>query len=122
ARPSSAYNERVTEIPPYPPHTRRTKIVCTIGPATASPEGVASLISAGMNVARLNTSHGAVADHAAMVSIVRDAAQAAGRQIAILMDLGGPKPRTQPVSDVAAQLTTGSHVLLAPQPCENCDL
>jgi pyruvate kinase len=73
---------------------RRTKIVCTIGPATSSPEGVRSLIAAGMDVARLNFSHGDHASHAALFGRVREAAAELGRNVAVLTDLQGPKIRT----------------------------
>ena len=58
---------------------RRAKIVCTLGPAVASPEGIESLIEAGMDVARMNLSHGSYADHERIYEWVRQAADAAGR-------------------------------------------
>jgi pyruvate kinase len=73
---------------------RRTKIVATLGPSTNTPERIAGLIRAGMNVARLNFSHGTHADHAARIAMVRRAAAESGKQIAILQDLQGPKIRT----------------------------
>lgn len=73
---------------------RRTKIVCTIGPATRSPEMVERLIDAGMNVARLNFSHANHDIHREQIRIVREAAAKKGANIAILMDLQGPKIRT----------------------------
>jgi len=73
---------------------RRTKIVATLGPATATPESIARLIDAGIDVARLNFSHGSYSDHAAAIAMVRDAATAAGRAVAVLQDLQGPKIRT----------------------------
>jgi len=72
---------------------RRAKIVCTIGPAVDSAAGIASLIEAGMNVARLNLSHGDYKDHQSRIDLVRSAAQRAGQPIAILVDLQGPKIR-----------------------------
>jgi pyruvate kinase len=78
---------------------RRTKIVATLGPASNTPERIAGLIRAGMNVARLNFSHGTHADHAALIALVRRAAAEAGRSIAILQDLQGPKIRTGPLVD-----------------------
>ena len=71
----------------------RTKIVATIGPASSSPETVAALIEAGMDGARLNMSHGTREDHAARVRLVREAEAAAGRPIALIADLQGPKLR-----------------------------
>ncbi|HSV64776.1 MAG TPA: pyruvate kinase [Mycobacteriales bacterium] len=72
---------------------RRAKIVCTLGPATATPERVAELVAAGMDIARLNFSHGSHADHARSYQMVRDAADASGRAVGILADLQGPKIR-----------------------------
>jgi len=72
---------------------RRAKIVCTMGPAVESPEKVKELIDAGMNMARLNLSHGSYEEHQARLDCVRDAAKAAGRPVAILVDLQGPKIR-----------------------------
>ena len=83
-----------------------TKLVCTIGPAT---EGrVADLVRAGMSVARLNFSHGTADEHAARVAEIRDAARAAGRHIAILADLPGPKVRLGPLRDGKATLVEGA--------------
>jgi len=83
-----------------------TKLVCTIGPAT---EGrVAELIDAGMSVARLNFSHGTADEHAARVAEIRDAARSAGRHIAILADLPGPKVRLGPLRDGKATLVEGA--------------
>jgi pyruvate kinase len=73
---------------------RRTKIVATLGPATSTPEQIARLTNAGMDVARLNFSHGTHADHAARLDMVRRAAVDADRPVAALMDLQGPKIRT----------------------------
>jgi pyruvate kinase len=73
---------------------RHTKIVCTIGPATATPEKVGALIDAGMNVARLNFSHGSHESHRKQLRIIRDVAKRKNRNIAVLMDLQGPKIRT----------------------------
>jgi pyruvate kinase len=73
--------------------TRRAKIVCTLGPATSSPERIRGLVDAGMDVARLNFSHGDHSDHAAVFALVREAAAAAGRSVGILADLQGPKIR-----------------------------
>ncbi len=72
---------------------RRAKIVCTLGPAVASPEGIASLVEAGMDVARMNLSHGSYADHERIYEWVRQAADASGRGVGILVDLQGPKIR-----------------------------
>ncbi|MEO7195132.1 MAG: pyruvate kinase [Pseudonocardiaceae bacterium] len=73
--------------------SRRAKIVCTIGPATATREKIWELVRAGMDVARLNFSHGTHADHARVYSMVREASDEAGRAVGILADLQGPKIR-----------------------------
>ena len=72
---------------------RRTKIVCTIGPASDSEEKLVALIESGMNVARLNFSHGTHAEHAATMERVRRVAQSLGQPVAILQDLQGPRIR-----------------------------
>ena len=72
---------------------RRAKIVCTMGPAVESPEKVRELIAAGMNMARLNLSHGGYPEHQARLDQVRIAAKEAGVPVAILVDLQGPKIR-----------------------------
>ena len=68
---------------------RRAKIVCTLGPATSSPEAMKALIEAGMDVARLNMSHGDYSDHANNYDLVRNTAKAVGRDVGILADLQG---------------------------------
>ena len=83
-------------------HVRRTKIVATIGPASSSPERIAALIEAGMDGARLNMSHGTHEDHRMHANRVREAEAAAGRPIALIADLQGPKLR---VGDLDAPLT-----------------
>ena len=75
------------------PTPRRTKIVCTLGPAVSSREGVRALIGAGMDVARLNFSHGSHDDHRRMIEIVREEAAAVGRIVPVMQDLQGPKIR-----------------------------
>jgi len=73
--------------------TRRAKIVCTLGPATSTPERVNALAVAGMDVARFNLSHGTHAEHTERYAMVRRASDATGRAIAVLADLQGPKIR-----------------------------
>ncbi len=72
---------------------RRTKIVCTLGPASNTREKITAMIKAGMNVARVNFSHGTYAEHTAVISNVRNVANRLNRPIAILQDLSGPKLR-----------------------------
>ena len=75
------------------PHTRRTKIVCTLGPSTTTHDEIMSIAEAGMNVARLNFSHGTHADHAERIQLIRSIADELQRPIAILGDLQGPRIR-----------------------------
>ena len=72
---------------------RRTKVVCTIGPASAGREQLDRLVAAGMDVARLNFSHGTHAEHAEVIRLIREGEPRWGRPIAILQDLQGPKIR-----------------------------
>ncbi|CAM3859057.1 pyruvate kinase [Alkalicoccus chagannorensis] len=86
---------------------RKTKIVCTIGPASESEEKVEQLIEAGMNVARLNFSHGDFEEHGARIKSVREAAKKAGQNTAILLDTKGPEIRTQELAAGAVDLQKG---------------
>jgi len=86
---------------------RRAKIVCTMGPAVESPEKVAELIAAGMNMARLNLSHGGYDEHENRLNLVRAAAEAAQVPIAILVDLQGPKIRLARFKDGPHELARG---------------
>jgi pyruvate kinase len=70
--------------------SRRAKIIATLGPATESPERLTALLEAGVDVARLNFSHGTPQEHAGRMEAVRQAAQRVGRPVAILQDLQGP--------------------------------
>jgi pyruvate kinase len=89
---------------------RRTKIVATIGPASRDPEILVQMIDAGMDVARLNFSHGSAEEHAETAQRVRDAANRAGRSVAILQDLPGPKLRIGKLVDGIAELKPGDQV------------
>src|SRR5579871_2018344 len=89
---------------------RRTKIVATIGPASRDPEVLARLVEAGMDVARVNYSHGTLDEHAETVERVREAASRAGRPIAVLQDLPGPKLRIGPLRDGVVELTPGDRL------------
>src|SRR5271155_2087797 len=92
---------------------RRTKIVATIGPASREPETLLKMVQAGMDVARLNYSHGTLDEHAETVHRVRDAAGRAGRPVAILQDLPGPKLRIGPLRDDIVELKPGDLVTFA---------
>jgi pyruvate kinase len=92
---------------------RRTKIVATIGPASNDRETLVRLVEAGMDVARLNFSHGNAEQHAETARRVREAAGRAGRPVAILQDLPGPKLRIGPLKDDIAELKPGDTVTFA---------
>jgi pyruvate kinase len=87
--------------------TRRTKIVATIGPASREPEVLVQMVDAGMDVARLNFSHGTAEEHAETAQRVRKAAERAGRAVAILQDLPGPKLRIGGLEGDIVELNTG---------------
>ena len=85
----------------------KTKIVCTIGPASESAEILERMILAGMNVARLNFSHGNFDEHNAKIDIIRDTAQSVGRRVAIMADLQGPKIRIGEFAEEPVELEAG---------------
>ncbi|MBK8164347.1 MAG: pyruvate kinase [bacterium] len=85
----------------------KTKIICTIGPASRSPEILEKLVEAGMNVARLNFSHGTMEQHAQTIRDIRAVALKLNRQVAILQDLSGPKIRTGPLAGGTVTLHNG---------------
>jgi pyruvate kinase len=90
----------------------KTKIVCTIGPASDSPETMRQLLLAGMNVARLNFSHGDFAAHQRVINNLREAARATGKRLAIMADLPGPKMRIGELADDAFELRPGDEFSL----------
>jgi pyruvate kinase len=96
--------------------SRRAKIVCTIGPASASPERLRELAAAGMDVARLNLSHGSHADHQRAYQLVRETAEAMGRPIGILADLQGPKIRLGTFANPPVQWCAGERVVITAEP------
>jgi pyruvate kinase len=96
--------------PAFPAH--KTKIVATIGPASESPEMLVRLIRAGLNVARLNFSHGDFSKHAEVVQRIRDAARETGRRVAIMADLPGPKMRLGKIDPEPIQLLPGARFTL----------
>ncbi len=86
---------------------RRAKIVCTLGPAVESIEKITELIDAGMNMARLNLSHGGHDEHQKRLDLVRTAAKKANKAVAILVDLQGPKIRLGRFSSGPHELSRG---------------
>lgn len=97
---------------------RRAKIVCTLGPATDTPERCRALVEAGMDVARLNFSHGAHAEHGRRFREVRSAAEAAGRNVAVLADLQGPKIRLGRFADGPVEWVTGERIRITVEDVE----
>lgn len=97
---------------------RRTKIICTIGPATSSATVIERLIKAGMDVARLNLSHGTLSEHARYIQTVRKLSQRAGIDMAILIDLPGPKYRIGKLKGGQTTLKKASQVLLTTRQVE----
>jgi len=95
---------------------KRTKIVCTIGPASAKPALLRKMIRAGMNVARLNMSHGTYASHRAMIRMVRQAARSLHTTVGILVDLQGPKIRVGELPKEGVTLRAGSTVVFSTDP------
>ncbi len=91
---------------------RRAKIVCTIGPATDSSEKIQALVDAGMDVARINRSHGKAEDHEKVIKRVRRAADNSGRAIAVLVDLQGPKIRLETFEDGPQMLEEGDKFVI----------
>src|SRR5919202_2343554 len=92
--------------------SRRAKIVCTLGPATGTPEQVTALVESGMDVARLNFSHGKHADHEKSYRMVREASDKVGRAVAVLADLQGPKIRLGTFAEGPVVWRTGSRVCI----------
>ncbi|NYH50918.1 pyruvate kinase [Nocardiopsis arvandica] len=87
--------------------TRRAKIVATLGPATSSPEVLRKLVDAGLDVARINLSHGTHDDHSTSLANLRQAAESAHQAVGVLADLQGPKIRVGTFADGPVELTTG---------------
>jgi pyruvate kinase len=97
---------------------RRTKIVCTIGPATGSTKMIEKLIRAGMNVARFNLAHGTQGEHARYVQTVRNLSQLLGANVAVLIDLPGPKYRTGKLRGGQVMLKKGVQLVFTTQQIE----
>ncbi|MCE4986843.1 pyruvate kinase [Staphylococcus haemolyticus] len=92
---------------------RKTKIVCTIGPASESEEMLEKLMKAGMNVARLNFSHGSHEEHKARIDTIRKVADKLGKTIGILLDTKGPEIRTHDMKDGLIMLEKGKEVIVS---------
>ncbi|MCE3021793.1 pyruvate kinase [Staphylococcus pasteuri] len=92
---------------------RKTKIVCTIGPASESEEMIEKLINAGMNVARLNFSHGSHEEHKGRIDTIRKVAKRLNKTVAILLDTKGPEIRTHNMKDGVIELEKGKEVIVS---------
>ena len=91
---------------------RKTKIVCTIGPASESPDIIKKMVLAGMNVARLNFSHGSQEEHARRIEAIRRASAETGIPVAILLDTKGPEIRLGTFANGSARLEAGQKFTL----------
>ena len=91
---------------------RKTKIVCTMGPSTNDVEKLRHVIQAGMDVARLNFSHGTHEDHRAMIAKIREAAHLEHKVIGIMLDIKGPKIRTGMIENDGVELEDGASIIL----------
>jgi len=97
----------------------KTKIICTIGPASESPDVIRGLIQKGMSMARLNFSHGTHAEHQNKIMLIRSISEELGKPVGILMDLGGPKIRVGMVKEPGIQLKPGQAFTLSALPVES---
>src|SRR5690625_4052268 len=97
---------------------RKTKIVCTIGPASEKVEQLKQLIENGMDVARLNFSHGDYEEHANRINNIRQAEKNVGKKVAILLDTQGPEIRTATFKDGEAFLNAGDSVTICMEDVE----
>src|SRR6516164_8895412 len=97
----------VSELPPI-----RTKILATVGPASRAPEVLRKLIDAGVNVFRLNFSHGTHEEHSAVLAHVRALSREMGRHVAVLQDLCGPKMRLGPIPGDVVECPVGAELSL----------
>ncbi len=96
--------------------TKRTKIVCTIGPASNQPDILGQMVAAGMNVARLNLSHGTHEEHAAMIKSLRQVGEETEEPLVVLMDLQGPKIRTGLLPKEGVELKEKGEVVFTTEP------
>jgi pyruvate kinase len=97
---------------------RRAKIVCTLGPAVDTADDIRRLVEAGMDVARLNMSHGNHADHRRRYDLVRQASDATGHGVGIIADLQGPKIRLETFASGKAKLTAGDEFVITTRSVE----
>jgi pyruvate kinase len=120
---SGDLDEAVRKLPPALSVARRAKIICTIGPSCNSEPLLRDLMRLGMDVARLNFSHGSHTEHAVNIERLRTAAEKEGRTICILQDLQGPKIRTGSLEGhKPVTLVTGSRVVITPREAEGSSI
>lgn len=100
--------EDITNVPRDVPRMRRTKIVATLGPATDSDQALEKLVRAGVDVVRVNFSHGDPDSHRSRVRRIREASERVGRCVGVLGDLQGPKIRTARFRDGQVELNEGA--------------
>lgn len=98
---------------------RRTKIVCTLGPASSTAATIGTLVRTGMDCARLNFSHGTPDEHFRLIEEVRRASRVTGRRVAVMQDLPGPKLRVGKLRGGSLQITKGSSVSLTTKPASS---
>ena len=91
---------------------RKTKMICTIGPASESPEVLSKIIEAGMNASRHNFSHGDHAEHAGRINLVKELAKKHNKEIAIMLDTKGPEIRTGKFEPKKVELKTGDNFVI----------
>src|SRR5271157_3703843 len=96
-------------------HAHKTKIVCTIGPASDSQHVLEDMIRAGMDVARINFSHGEFPDHRKVIERIRAAARSTGQRVAVMADLPGPKIRIGELAAEPVELERGDTLTLTTQ-------
>lgn len=94
------------------PSYRRTKIICTLGPASGSPAMIRRLVEAGMDAVRLNMAHGSYQEHSRYIQMVRETAKELGKPVAVILDLPGPKVRTGKLEKGKACLKPGAYISL----------
>ena len=99
----------------------KTKVVCTIGPASDTPQTIRELISSGMRIARLNFSHGTHSDHGKKIYTIRKISEDMGEPVAILQDLGGPKIRVGHIPDPGVRIEPGQDIILTTQTVEGSE-
>jgi pyruvate kinase len=97
---------------------KRTKIICTLGPASSDPAVLEKMINAGMNIARLNFSHGSYEEHAARIRMVREIAAKLNRPVGILADIQGPKIRTGILAESPLTMAEGTRFRLSVDPAK----